>query len=399
MSNKLPTNGSWVGDKSETSRSLIGDKLPTNGSWMSNKSETSRSRMINQSGINRLLAPNKPRIIEGGSSVELIVPTSEIPNNKDKIPAIFGNIDYQNNNIGDLLKFIKRGGVYDATHITLLTYPDNGGNIIYGINVNDGSFSYIFYCKDINVSDFPDDISKYDIYNTLYDYRAINENIFSRKDNQVIDDIDKNYNRAVYNNYLYNLLLIEFVNYVNTNVNEPIREEIINGIKTKGLNAGIIKGLVDRISDIDYEELSKLITESINSGKTNQQFINIFTNNRYEFDRHIIAKIKAADSSKKGKEILQQELNNIVEVSELTKDPIVDNIYIACKYSDNDTICSNKKLIISPGIYPSLVDILYKDIINSITEKYLFTGLYNQKIFNYMKFNKSADSEIFVYKL
>lgn len=259
----------------------------------------------------------------------------------------------------------------------------------------------------IYVSDFDTGIpdkAKYRIL--LYDPEIVNGSILEKR-KPVPDNRTEKIGISLYENYLYQLFLYEFINYIESEKNTKIREKLINLINQTNFRKelsqfqselkNILRGtssdeksdnklLQNQLYSFYYEHFDKkLLIEAINGTK-------------YNFDRKTLNKLKRMKKTE-----LIAELKKIAgEFSVSTDLPgesiKFPNIYISCKSAEDIDYCYRGKLIVNKNI-DILIDILAADILNPLKEKYIFSSLLTENIVNYFNFDTNPEDIITIVRL
>src|SRR3989344_617877 len=210
---------------------------------------------------------------------------------------------------------------------------------------------------------------------------------------------------SIYNNYLYQMFVLEFINYINKEKNVSVRKKIRELIEKINFKTEfnkfieIFKELSKNFSENDITLLNTQISSSNYIQANKHKIYDQMDNVRYDFDNITINKLKILPKN----EIIS-ELNKIMEHIIVIKDifskdndinninisnNIYPNVYIPCGRDTNSIHCYDGKLVIkSKEILDKNIDILANDILNPIKEKYLTSGLFVENIIDYFKFNQ-----------
>ena len=287
---------------------------------------------------------------------------------------------------------------YIKQHAWLVLSPPNKkiklDNTVIGFicqNIN-------YYIKDIKLSNALK-IKNTKIMPIFYDPDIINRTIFS-KANVILDKRCHKIGISIYNNYLYRLVLLEFMTTMNKHRNVSLRKQI----KKKLL------GNIDKDFNYMMKDIEKLINDCDDYGKLKNQICEFMTNHHkknilfsdidntfYNFDRKKFNELKKLPKKK-----LIQELKTIsksfIKFGDIkTKSFIFPNMYISCQTKQKKgSYCVNNKLIINRKRFDNIIEILASDILNPVKEKWLFSGVMGDNVVSYYKFIRRPDETILI---
>ncbi len=232
--------------------------------------------------------------------------------------------------------------------------------------------------------------------------------IFRVGENKYIDDInagiyaracngDSRLSRlgsAIYNNHLYRLFLLEFVNYIRKDKNTQLRTNITNVIlstnfKKDNTFRAEINNLVSDAAD------RKKIFELLNRYYSNfdkNKFVDEFNSSQYFFDEVTIKELSALSGSTLVNAIKLRAHN--FSVVGTVSDIEFKNIYTACSNNDAD-YCAEGKLIV-PNI-DELCDLLAADLQNDLKRGHLFD--LNDAVIDYFRFNENPHETISIVRI
>ena len=372
-------------------------------------------------------------IIEYKKDQLVYVPLLQTPNVSDGIETIYQVFDRNKyklspetllNFIHDINKFLKKQAespALDSKTTDDEFAPISGetseikllnklvlGNKLIGFESNNNYYYYISdIATDAAIDDTTDLMKSLGIKILKYDPYEINKKIISYS---IIDQNIKEDNRtkklgiSLYNNNLYSLFLLEFINYINNERNVQLRQKIFNLIKDtnfKEINnfAEKLENLVENESDYD------LIIKQINANKkgTNQKIINssieVIKQTNYNFDKMTINNLKKMKINKVITELraIVKDFTTIGKISDNIK---FQNMYMSC--SDINTFekkiqeyCDKNKLIVeSQKILDNLIHLLAMDIKSPLKLKYIFSSVFSYNIINYFDFIKRPHENI-----
>jgi hypothetical protein len=226
------------------------------------------------------------------------------------------------------------------------------------------------------------------------------------------DPRSQNITKNMYNYYLYELLIIEFITLMNQEKNLKLRHKIKKSILTtidKDLD-GTGKMIHDVVAEY-YEKYNEDAKNnySFNSDmdKLNRQ-INSYTIKHqdkkilladidattYIFDQIQINELKGLPHNKIVQELmkLSKRIVTIGTETEINTKLIrvedFGNIFVSCSDGDGMVYCRRDKLLITKEKLHGLIDIMANDILNPLRSKWLFNSIFSNNIINYLRFVK-----------
>jgi hypothetical protein len=242
--------------------------------------------------------------------------------------------------------------------------------------------------------------NKLPIIDMKYDYADVNNSILSREGPTNSSEHSSLLASSLYHNYLYQLFLIEFMNYVESERNLPLRKQlltIVNSHDIKQRNEIMVKIkilLVDYPDDIAWlDAKSARAAYSLNK----KAFIEDIESHAFIFDKITINKLKSLSDSEMVTEL--KSIANEFTVQGVANIKNFPNIYEPCK-STHDSIqyCSKRKLIIDQPI-DDLVSLLMSDLKNELKSKFLLDTIWYDTIVNYFDFIRRPNESIDIYKM
>jgi hypothetical protein len=218
------------------------------------------------------------------------------------------------------------------------------------------------------------------------------------KSQPILDKRVKNINSAIYNHYMYQFMLLEFVSLFGKHKNNPLRNKIKLLILKTNFNTQLekfsvkIKELIDNSGDL--KKISLFISNYLHGSRDKKKLINQINIVRFNFDVIIMKKLKNMNISDLVKELKLLSKKIIVvgkEPNFFDKFYEFDNAFVACSAAPKQDIqnmkhCKKKKLIIPKTKYDEYIEILAADILNPIKSNWIFSGIFSSKIMNYFKF-------------
>lgn len=251
----------------------------------------------------------------------------------------------------------------------------------------------------VNEEDVSQTLSRLD---AKYDYSAINASIMARRP-PVEDNRNKMLGRSLYDNYLYQLFMLEFINYTEKERNVELRKQIREVLTKVDFRKKVFEAQRElrtllKQYPADTATLQAQIAWAFhNSDK--KGLLETIDSTVYEFDKMTINRLRKME-----RDPMRVELKRIA--SEFTTDGQLDdkkldvpNIYLPCEYTANVEYCKGKRLVMTPDMLGAYVDILASDLTNPIKYKYLTSGLFTDNIIDYFKFEQHAGEVITITKL
>jgi len=253
--------------------------------------------------------------------------------------------------------------------------PDLINNTDTDIDINHNNSTSVY-----NISEnFDFENKKIPIKILKYDISDINKNILNRQPPQ--EDPLMKIGTAYYNNYLYQLLIIEFMNYVNKFKNKHIRSIVIKKIRENKL-----KDLEKMISSVDYGSIVYLLEDQTLAG-----FEKEFNEKRFVFDNIIIDNILKAEDKKL--DMIKTILNEIASEKEPPENIQFDNMFVICSKNEDSEYCDGKKLMIGKN-FDIYAEMLLADISNVLILRYITSYNINSNFINFMNFKTRAQENI-----
>jgi len=242
-------------------------------------------------------------------------------------------------------------------------------------------------------------MKKYSIQKIFYNPDIVYSKILNRAEIK-IDNRQLLFNNALYDLYIYKLLIFEFTNKLYQERNIPIRKKLINIINTSSFKK--IKEFKDKLDvllenfQVDKERIISQINNFLITHRDIEQLITEIDETSYDFDKLTIIKIQNLTKREIIKEI-EPMISEITITKEFTNNPRknIENIYSPCveDMKENQLQCYNRKLIIPKVLKSKFVEILVDDITNPIKKKLLISGIMQPNVRQWYDFIQ-RDTEI-----
>ncbi len=235
----------------------------------------------------------------------------------------------------------------------------------------------------------------------LYDPLAINV-VLERGESEspVADERSKTIDFALYKNYAYQLLVLEFIQMFNNQRNDKVRTALrafVSRLNTKNSDGkeiavsirDIISRGVETVVDTDVEKLATQISEYIASSGARQQLFDIIDREFYAFDMVGLERLKKLPKHQTI-EHLQRLARDIVTVGTVNPRSLqFPNILESCHGNrDAPKYCARNRLIMSRSDLDRYLKILADQIKNPFIERYLFSPLFQSSLIDYFKFTQ-----------
>lgn len=243
----------------------------------------------------------------------------------------------------------------------------------------------------------------------LYDPFIINK-ILRDKAKPTHDTRSKKLSKSLYNNYLYQILIIELINIMDKQRNSSIRkrlEQIVNKFTMANMqNKELFNLLKDYPSD--HKTIQKLLFDNLTGVRerkknphidlfvskkhfSKKDILDVIENSTFMFDRKMFENFKTMPH-KKLVEILMSTFSNITKDENPTFDEEFPNMIMSCEI--NHPYCKNKKLMIQKNKLMRLLDIMASDILNPVKSKYIFSPIFVKNTIDKFKFIVRNDEHI-----
>lgn len=244
----------------------------------------------------------------------------------------------------------------------------------------------------------------------LYDLDNVNINIFNDV-NPIVDIRHHEIGKALYKHYLYQLLILEFMDLFNRERNNTIRNKIYKILDEHGKNLSkaltqiysIIINYYNNRNDNDQIDDCRKINQQIRLAvHQKQDLTHGIKSSRYNFDWVTINKLQNMNIKKVITELhkIAKKITSIESIDR-AKDFSFPNIYISCVNfyklkvnSGNIDYCRDKKLKITSTKLSEYLELLANDIIDPLKFKFMVNLTLIEKSVDYFKFIKRPNEII-----
>lgn len=230
----------------------------------------------------------------------------------------------------------------------------------------------------------------------LYDPRDVNRQIVSRQPPSV-DARSTRIGSALYNNYLYQLFLIEFVNFLGRERDDKRRAELEKLIRETNFRRDLThfrQTISTLITDPGDQTLFWTIMYTFSHNYDKEYLLYEINSTTFHFDKITMNKIMAAEDKHT---ILRDIASKFTVQRDFDTTGIkFPNIYVPCTdMQEKSGYCDGKKLVVNRSI-DELVDLLRADLENELTSRYLLSG---ETMMDYLTFTKNPMEIVTVYRL
>jgi hypothetical protein len=258
----------------------------------------------------------------------------------------------------------------------------------------------IYYCRMI-VNGDSTDIPTIDI---KYDYRDINKLILERRE-PVEDNRKKLLGESLYNNYKYQLLVLEFMSYLEKERNVDIRGKLSNLITTTNFKKDMAT-FVRKLRDImkpypnDFSLIQKQLSDYYYNHLNKNKLLEDINGTIYEFDHITLNKLRSMNINDIKSELKNICANFVVEKEFNTSQIKFPNIYLPCSGTPGEApeYCSSGKLMLNTPL-DEYIDILSSDIKDDLRARYLLSGVFANTTLSYLQFTIVGTEIITIYRL
>lgn len=228
----------------------------------------------------------------------------------------------------------------------------------------------------------------------LYSVESMNSliyNLKAGKDNVQIGlkkSLNNNLQTALYDYYLYSLVLLQFINIFNRQQNKPLRRKIMICLAKTNFdkNTDNIKQIIEELEPDDQSKIKNIISRYIANHRDKKQLLHDIGETRFNFDNVFIDKLKNMPHVDVIKE-LKKISKTFITIGNLPKNFKFPNMLITCDNKvDKDSYCYGNKFIVAKDKYDTIIDILASDLINPLKRKWILNIAFIEKTIHYFKF-------------
>jgi len=258
-----------------------------------------------------------------------------------------------------------------------------------------------YYCKKMSSKEAVKYVDAR-IQRILYDPLEVNKLIFDVKNGRRYVEKTKNVEaklqKSMYNYYLYQLILLQFIAFFNKQRNHALRRKlsIILAKTNFEKNMDNLKEFINAIEDIeDAVKLKNIIGRFIVEHHNRKQMIDDIDTTYFNFDRIELERLKKLEYKHVLSE-LHKIANGFVKIGDINDEFKFPNILTPCENLDKVDYCAGTKLIIKKDRLDEILNVLASDIINPTKWKWLFNSIFIEKSVDFFKFIRRRNENITV---
>jgi hypothetical protein len=227
---------------------------------------------------------------------------------------------------------------------------------------------------------------------------VINELIYNIKSGskkiETNKPLDNKLQLSNYYYYLYHLVILQFINIFNKEVNKQVRKELLLILAKTNFDKDMsnIREFIKNIKDTeDMNKLKNIISRFITVHHDKKIMYKDIEETKFNFDKVILEKLKLLKYDEVLVKLKQLSANSILvgEIKSTNSNPFtMPNILTACSSNKSTTTeyCSGNKLIVPKDKLDEILKTLAFDIINPSKWKWLFNSIFVEKTIDYFKF-------------
>jgi len=192
---------------------------------------------------------------------------------------------------------------------------------------------------------------------------------------------------ALYENYLYQLLVLEFLNYIDHERDTDKRRRIERYItNTPG------KIQLSSLTEIMQNDMdTKTMKSQLSCYGDRKRLLAHIEKTHYQFDRSTIARLKTLPLAK-----VKEELTLICRtftVDGEATSTAMTNVYLPCEYCKAG-YCKDNKLVIPERLLLPYIDVLARDVVNPLKYYVMTSGIFADNVIDWMAFTQHVDEKI-----
>lgn len=262
-----------------------------------------------------------------------------------------------------------------------------------------------YYCKPFNVSggrirkDAP-------INYMLYDPSKINKLIHSIKSGKkqltTTKSIKSDLQRATYSHYLYQLILLQFINIFNKQKNTKLRNKLLSVLAKTNFDKSMEKlrtFIKKEITDIDdNEKIKSIIGRFLSDHHNKRTMVEDIRTSHFNFDKIGLERIKKLPQDKIIAELTKMAKTFTIISDKTTNNKVeFPNMLVVCDQKNkNVSYCKGNKFIVDKKQLSDIITIIAYDITNPFKWKWLFNSVFIDRYVNFFKFIRRPSETITV---
>lgn len=233
----------------------------------------------------------------------------------------------------------------------------------------------------------------------LYHPYEINKLIYSVKQGTVktahLPTHEDKLNASLYNFYLYNIVLMHFINVFNSQRNTTIRTKMATILAKTDLNKDLTKlrKFIDELEDQeDIHKFKTILSRYFTIHHDKKQLILDIKNAYFNFDKVGLESLRG-----KTPKAISAELHKLAAKFVKIGKPKLGrfpNMFVACDSSERLGYCDQSKLIIEKDKLNQVIDILAADMATPTKWKWLFNSMFVTRTVNFFRFIRRKNETV-----
>ncbi len=280
------------------------------------------------------------------------------------------------------LRIIQKETIVWTHKIALL----NKDNIVGVVATFSAGTQMRYFCSEVT----GEKVDQLPIMVDQHNFETVNQHIADQSA-PTIDHRSEKLGRSVYDNFEYHLFVVEFVNHIEKEKNDKVRDslkKILLEADPKNIQPtkAAIKNLVDKTDFVSimkrvnsYRHDVKRMTDEILAAK-------------YDFDKITFQKVRSMKHADV-KKMLMSIVSEFAVEGSITDDKF-PNMFVACEEMGKTSYCRDGKFITSN--LDKMCDLLAFDLTNQLKSKYFFDNIWGSTIVDYFKFVERPNEAITV---
>lgn len=243
------------------------------------------------------------------------------------------------------------------------------------------------------------DISDVPVQTLLYHPFEINQLIYSVKQGTrklgSLPEHEAQLNTGLYEYYLYNIVLMHFINIFNAQRNTTIRAKLATVLSKTDFSKNLdkLRDFIDSIQDPeDAHKIKNIVSRFVTIHHDKKQMMADISNAYFNFDRISLETLR--NKSVKDIESHLHKLSSKFVKFGTPKVNKFPNIFATCDKSSKLSYCSGDKLVIEKKKLDTILSILASEMANPAKWKWLFESVFINRSVNYFRFIRRKNETI-----
>ena len=257
---------------------------------------------------------------------------------------------------------------------------------------------------DISIEGTADDEKP--ISDELYSPDTINKLIFSLKAGKTSqvsigmkDDIQNSLHRGLYNYYLYQLVLLQFINAFNKQKNKTVRRKLLITIAKTNFqkNTDQLKEVLDELNEDDKVKIKNIISRYLYNHQNKKQLLSDIDQSIFNFDQINAEAIRLLPHDEIVRE-LKKMSKRFIKVGALPKNFRFPNVLATCDQVDRNNVsyCLAGKFTIPQDQFDEIIEVIAADLVNPVKWRWLFNVVFIEKTIFFFRFIRRPNEHITV---